>query len=845
MPHPSTPGLAVELAEPFTAAPPVRWSAGVLRAVAAERLGAGAAWTVQVTGAGAPTGSEAFALRPGGHRIRVAGSDARGAAYGLLDLADRLRLATDPERELEAVTPTVQRPATPLRGVLRAFCSDVLDAAWLRDRDFWRGYLDELATDRVNRLHLAFGMQYNYSHDHDVRDNYLCFAYPFLLDVPGWDVRVEGLTAAERDANLAALRFASDEAARRGIDFQLGLWNHAVRPETTDSPHLRYPVLGLTEQDTAAYSARALRLLLEHCPGITGVTFRVHYEGGVHEHGRAAFWRTVFEAVRQVDRPIGIDMHSKGVDAEMLRTARQATDRATISAKYWAEHQGLPYHQAAVRDLERARPADTAELSGVTQNTRRFTRYGYGDFLRADRDHGVLFRLWPGSQRFLLSGDPALFAGYGRCATIGGALGVELCEPLTFRGRKDSGRGGHRDLYADGELAQPATADWTKYRYTYRLWGRLLYDPDSPADTWRPLLRRDYGAAATAVEDGLAAASRVLPLITVAQGISASNNYYWPELIWNLPIGAPGHSDEYDFDTPAPGSWGAISPFDPALFTTTDQAAEEHTTGTPSGRYTPLHVAAWLDRLADRATAAVAAVPAVGSAVGPTVRRAVVDITVQAHLATFFAAKLRAGLAHALFQRSGEVGDLAEAVGRYRRGRDAYRRIVTATDGVYVADLGFGDRLTEHGHWRDRLAQIDADVTDLEQRLGELDPAGTAAPTRLPTPGADVPVDHRPPVGATRGEPLDLTVTGAAERVRLHYRHLNQGEDWQHADLRATGGTHTGSVPGDYTDSPYPIAYYFTAWQAGGAVASLAPGLGPDLAGRPYHIVTPCPPASH
>jgi hypothetical protein len=38
--------------------------------------------------------------------------------------------------------------------------------------------------------------------------------------------------------------------------------------------------------------------------------------------------------------------------------------------------------------------------------TRSFLRYGYGDLLREDREWGVLHRIWPGTQRLLLWGDP-------------------------------------------------------------------------------------------------------------------------------------------------------------------------------------------------------------------------------------------------------------------------------------------------------------------------------------------------------------------------------------------------------------------------------------------------------
>src|SRR5207248_7042071 len=108
---------------------------------------------------------------------------------------------------------------------------------------------------------------------------YLHFAYPFLLAVPGYAVRAVGLPDAERDQNLDMLRFASDEAAARGLHFQLGLWTHAY--EWADSPRANYTIAGLTPETHAAYCRDALRALLRACPSVGGVTLRVHGESGV------------------------------------------------------------------------------------------------------------------------------------------------------------------------------------------------------------------------------------------------------------------------------------------------------------------------------------------------------------------------------------------------------------------------------------------------------------------------------------------------------------------------------------------------------------------------------------
>ncbi|SEP73078.1 hypothetical protein [Microlunatus flavus] len=775
------------------------------------------------------TDPESFELVSTGSGVRVRAAHPRGLAYGLTELADRVRLAAATDDVLSGSWSTSGTPATPVRSVLRSFSSDVLDLSWFRDPDFWTGYLDELATQRVNRVQLALGMQYNYSHDPGVVDNYLCFAYPFLVDVPGWDVEVEGVDATERAANLAALRLASDEATRRGIHFQLGLWNHAVHPELGESPDLRYPVRGLTDPEVAAYSAAGLEILLRECPGIAGLTFRVHYEGGVPENGRNEFWAGVLAGVAAADRPLDIDLHAKGVDAALMDAAAGASGRRiTLSAKYWAEHQGLPYHQARVRDLERARPDNGDDLAGVTTNARRFTRYGYGDFLATDRDHDLLFRVWPGSQRFLLWADPQVFAGYGRLGTLGGAVGVELCEPLTFRGRKGTGEG-PRDLYRDERLHLSASDDWQKYRYEYRLWGRLLYDPEADPADWRRFLVAEHGPAADAVERALAAAGRVLPLVTVAEGLSASNNFYWPEVVTYLPMFHGPEELASDFDTPEPHTWPAASPFDPETFDTTDGFVDDLLQGRASGRRTPIENARTLEQLSAQVGEAVAAARAGGEGT-PQLERALVDAEILAALATMYSQRIRAGVEVSLFTRTSDAARLGLARTRLQASRTALQAVIDLAAPVYVDDLAFGDRPTERGHWTNRLTMLDAELEDLDARIAAAGEPGPA-PDPVPEPVDPVALElQRDDAGRA-----ELVGVPEGATLRLHARPLDQSESWSVVDLPVgEGGRAVVDLPEDPT-ARYPLQWYLTLHLPSGAAQSF-PGLGPDLVGQPYFV---------
>ena len=216
----------------------------------------------------------------------------------------------------------------------------------------------------------------------------------------------------------------------------------------------------------------------------------------------------------------------------------------------------------------------------------------------------MLHRVWPGTQRLLLWGDPVYAAQMGRAFSGCGADGVEFMEPLSFKGRKGSGLPGGRDAYRDTTL-RAAGGDWRKYEYTYRLWGRLAYRPDSDPGSWRRKLKSDHGDAAEAIESGLARASRILPLVSSVHCPSAANNNYWPEMYSDMSLVDAAHPGSYP-DTPAPKVFGAVSSLDPQLFATVDECADALLRGEPLARVTPVEVAHQLGEWAESATSALA-----------------------------------------------------------------------------------------------------------------------------------------------------------------------------------------------------------------------------------------------
>lgn len=850
------------------AAPPVDWAVGYLkealvnRSVAVRRTGRieqGGDVVVVVAsshsalsnqlcataGITAPHAEESLGLVPtktGKRRVAlVVGNDERGLVYGVLELAERVRFTRRPQEAFDFREPVLEKPANVIRSVARSFVSDVEDKPWYYDRDFWRRYLTMLAAQRFNRFNLMFGIGYDFTRG--IRDCYFHFAYPFLVSPAGYDVKAVPLPDKERERNLETLRFISDETARRGLHFQLGLWTHAYR--WTDSPHANYTIEGLTPETQGAYCRDALTALLKACPAISGVTFRVHGESGVPE-GSYAFWKTVFDGVVGCGRQVQIDMHAKGMDQQMIDVAVGTGMPVTLSPKYWAEHMGLPYMQGAIRPQEMPpRNAKDTGFFAKSSGSRRFLRYGYGDLLKEDRDYGVLHRMWPGTQRLLLWGSPSLAQNYGRASSFCGSLGVELCEPLSFKGRKGSGLPGGRCAYADASL-RPTGGDFEKFVYTYTVWGRNLYNPDTDPDCWRRLLRNEFGRGSANVERSLSAATWILPLVTTAHCPSAANNNYWPEMYTNMPMANASRPNPYTWDTLSPKLFGAVSSLDPELFSRMDDFAGDLLAGGPGAKYSPAWVAERLLEFAGETETYLAkARSSVSAPKEPAFRRFATDAAIVVGLGRFFAWKFRAGVAFAIHQRTKDGPALKQAIAHDRQARAEWARLAEVAKGIYLNDVTFGYEPQLRGHWLDRLGAMDDDIGDLEELLEQL--PGKGAPSTgveaekaaralrtLEHAGVAAPVltgFHVPQGSFERGKTVVIQASLDQSRriprlasIHLRYRHVDQAEEWKSVLMDTRGRAYRSEIPAAYTDSPFPLQYHFELRPAKGD-AWLYPGL--------------------
>jgi hypothetical protein len=571
---------------------------------------------------------------------------------------------------------------------------------------------------------------------------------------------------------------------------------------------------------------------------------RIHGESGIPE-GSDSFWKTVWEGVAAARTPDGkprmveLDLHAKGLDAETVAIARATGMRVKAGAKFWAEHCGVGYHQADIRATEYPRK-DVTGTFAVSNGARNFTRYGYGDFYREDFGLELLYRVWPGTQRHLLWADPALSSGYGRSANFCGAAGMEIMEPLFFKGREGSGHPGGRDSYVERSLG--ADLDSAKFALTYMTWGRHLYNPNTDPGCYHRILAQQFGPAGPALETALAASSRILPLVTTAWLPSASNHEFWPEMLTTVQILPYTKSPLYG-DNPGPHNVSAISPLDPQLFTTIDQHAENLVNNKPDARYNTSDVISWLETLVTTSNNALARARTAAGAKArtPEFRRALEDILILNGLGSFYAGLFRAGLLYSIHEKSGDPVAAQQSLAAYRKARQSWAAFSARAKLIYAADVSYGGPAFRRGNWADRLLAIDTDLAALEQYFAST-PAKTASAADAlrraePAPRVTVDAHHTPADFFHPGSDLALTIStpSTVSDAVLWYRHVNHGERWRSVPMQHSGGSHSATIPGDYTNSLYPLQYYFELRTA--SAATLHPPFNSTWSNQPYYAI--------
>ena len=427
----------------------------------------------------APQGSESLAIRhtqwQGKPVCVIAGSDDRGLMYGLLDVADRVAWSTDPNDPFARVCDVDEKPAVPERALSMYTMNRAYWESRFYDQKYWARYLDLLARNRFNSVVVIFGYE---------NGGFLAPCYPYFFDVEQFpDVRMVGITRVEQQRNLEALNRLIDMAHARGLNFTVGIWDHIYRggvqgggiPGAEKVPAQPTPglVWGVTQQNLTAYTLAALAKFLRCVPKVDAIQFRMHDESGLKPGEQEAFWRNVFQIMKQQSPHVRFDARAKGLPDSVIEAGLEAGVNLRITTKYWMEQMGLPFHP-----------------THINRQNQFDRRHSYADLLRFPQRYKMHWRLWNGgTSRVLLWGDPEYARRFADSTHLYDGNGFEVNEPLCTKMEAQPHDRPPFDLlnpqyrYYDYEFE--------RYWHFFQVFGRLGYNPNTPAEVWQ----REFEAA--------------------------------------------------------------------------------------------------------------------------------------------------------------------------------------------------------------------------------------------------------------------------------------------------------------------------------------------------------------
>jgi len=770
------------------------------------------------------------------NKIIIYGSDLRGLIYAITEIADRVEnLITSKNILQEIFFKTIESPKTKIRSISKCFESDIEDLPWYRNKIMWKEYLDMLVTNRFNRFTFTLGMQYNYPYGNEfISDVYFYLAYPFLVQPKGYNMHAVGINKKTRDENLKILKFISDEASLRGLDFQLALWTQ--RYDFDEVPNANYQMKNIPIK-YAEYCRDSLEIILKKCTNINGITLRVHVECGVQERDYK-FWKIYFESIKKIKRKINLDLHAKGIDNKLINLALNVTSDVTVSPKYTAEHMGLPYHQTSIRKQEMPPKKQVDNKWIFSEGKRKFLRYSYGDLLSNNRKYDILFRIWPGTQRILIWGDSDLARGYGQHSTFCNALGVELCEPLSFKGRMGTGIKNARFNYSVKQLR--TKYDWQKYLFTYRVWGRCTYNYKTNENNYSRYYKKLFGKSSNELIKSLSYASKILPFFTLVHGVSASNNSYWPEMYENMSIVENAPHLPYSYDLHKPSRFGMSTSQDPNLIMSPIELANCIYNKKNIKKYSPITMANWFNEYSNKArTHLIKAIKKITNKNDPEFLRLEIDINILIGIGKFFSYKIKSACYWELYIKEKKFNLGYQSLQFYKKSYSAWSKIAKISKKFYLEDLTYGPQSWLRGRWDDRLPAIKDDIIKMTNILNRnfiksKKQINIFELSRWNN-NQSFHIDHTIEKKSDRS--VDITINNLNKinvELFFNYRQVNQSKKWQRNKINALKNRFTVKKFNNLLKQNYPIQYYFELVEK--KYSCFCPGINKDLSNQPYYV---------
>ena len=634
---------------------------------------------------------------PGTGRVTVSGGDARGTQYGLLDLADQLRLnGFDPSAlDLRETTP----PDNAFRGIkfnvpfsaYRSHPAITQHRETFRDLTFWAAFLDMMAENRFNALSL-----------------WSLHPFTTMVRPAAYPESYASIPEAEHAEWHAFYTELFAMAKARGIETYVVWWTIFVSPDYADhhgvaeySKHLAFYGKGENDAGVDAYNRACVTALIDDYPDLTGVGVSLGERIFHLEPAERQAWinANVVGGIRDASRPVKFIHRAPFTgDAALTRAAVDAladepniTGPVLMEYKFNASHghsavklhrtHGAGVNDAYWRDGDDGEPPDHRMVWMMRNEDFTTLRWTNVRFLR---DH-------------IAENTKPWSAGY--------FVGSETYVPAKA----------YQQKRPDDRI------DWT-YAFErewlfYRAWGRLLYDPATDDAVFADAFAARYGLdteTAAALYAAVQTAGRV-PL-RIATFFAGNND---PSLTVEHFMDGGRSRFPYDGDRKDETLFINVDEFivhetlNPAWLNVAAYA-KRVAAGRPvlSHETTPPEVADAADRDADGVLALLRSAEHDGPLSGAAAFEAI-DARAWAHLSRYFADKIRGAVALERFRLTGAPRHRADAVATLEAARDHWIDLVDATEAgydpllstklIWLKDDGLLD-------WRMMLPYVEADI---------------------------------------------------------------------------------------------------------------------------------------
>jgi hypothetical protein len=679
--------------------------------------------------------SQGFRITSTGQTIDITGGDSAGAMYGLLELAEQIRLY-----DLNGVIDTAQVPAQERRGIKFNIPLDVRTPTYTESSDtaqhamievwdatFWHELVDRLARHRYNlvslwNLHpfpsLVRVPEYPDVALDDVRRSTAKWDEHYPLQATGYDSpdivdHYETLKVMTIDEKITFWRGVMAYAKDRHVQFYIVTWNIFVNG--TDGKY------GITDDihnpNTRDYFRASVRALFDTYPDLAGIglTTGENMPAASFEEKEQWAFSTYGLGVLEASRAHPA-RNITFIHRQHQTRARDIADefRALIDAPNIEFLFSFKYAEAHVMSSTRQPYADRFIEDIPPQRTLWTLR----------NDDNYLFR-WGGADfvREFVRGLPAKVSA-----------GMYYGSDQWVWARE----------FMSTEPSEPRMLELEKHWFHWLLWGRLAYDPSLGNERLVDLI----GARFPRVDPALLFqawnnAAMIYPLTTGFHW-GALDFQWYIEACQSLPGAARTPTGFHDLNRfvslpPHPGTDNLSIP---------DHVAAQ-TAGISAAGTSPLQVA---EKLIGHAEAALSAADRIDASGDRELRRTLEDIRAQAYLGSHYAHKIRAATALAFLRETLDVRHREVLESELGLAAHHWRRYTATAEALY--------RLRPL--WTNRVGNVDLAQT-YQSVLYDITIAGVASaiPSIDPTPGGPLlEAEDAVSIGPVRKDVPGFTGTG-------------------------------------------------------------------------------------